>query len=101
MPEYRQQATELFARLAPVYLERIKLQLPPANATYRVTQIDAERFSFNSSVGASYEYSGDGMTLRQNGVIWYGQGKLLGQDYPLQVAYFPESVNSLLAADAK
>ncbi|MNZ95467.1 hypothetical protein D3C78_1146150 [compost metagenome] len=101
VPEYRQQVRELFVRLAPVYLERIKLQLPPANVTYKVTQIDAERFAFNSSTGASYEYSGDGMTLRQNGVIWYGQGKLLGQEYPLQVSYFPESVNSLLASEAK
>ncbi|MNO53957.1 hypothetical protein D3C76_444150 [compost metagenome] len=99
--EYRKQVRELFVRLAPVYLQRIKLQLPPANVTYKVTQIDAERFSFNSSTGASYEYSNDGMTLRQNGVIWYGQGKLLGQEYPLQVSYFPESVNSLLAPEAK
>lgn len=99
--EYRQQAVVLFVRLAPTYLERVKQQLPSANVTYKVMQLDTERFSFNSSTGAYYEYSGEGLVLRQNGIVWYGQGRLLGREYPLRVAYFPESVNSLLAPEAK
>lgn len=99
--DYRQQAKDMFVRLAPVYLERVKQQLPLANVTYKVSQIDAERFSFNTSTGASYEYAGDGLVLHQNGIVWYGRGKLLGREYPLQVAYFPESVGALLAPEAK
>jgi hypothetical protein len=42
-----------------------------------------------------------GLTLRQNGVTWYGEGKLLGQPYSVPVAYFPTSVNALLASPGK
>lgn len=99
--EYREQAEQLFSQLAPTYLERIKAQLPPAGSTYKLLQLDADRFAFSSSAGSLFEYGSEGMTLRQNSVIWYGQGKLLGQEYPLQVAYFDASVGSLLAPVAK
>ncbi|MNN23128.1 hypothetical protein D3C81_1365130 [compost metagenome] len=101
VPEYRKQAAELFAHLAPVYLERIKAQLPPASTNYTLVQLDAQRFAFSSSTGNLFEYTGEGLTLRQNGIIWYGQGKLLGQEYPLQVAYFPDSVIDLLDPEKK
>lgn len=91
--EYRKQAAELFARLAPQYLQRIKDQLPPHGVIYRLKRLDAERFAFASSLGAYFEYGTDsGLVLKQNGLIWYGDGKLLGQEYPLQVDYFPAAV---------
>ncbi|MDA8483402.1 hypothetical protein NNO07_10005 [Pseudomonas resinovorans] len=91
--EYRKQAVELFARLAPQYLQRIKDQLPPRGAIYRLKRLDAERFAFGSSLGAYFEYGIDsGLVFKQNGLTWYGDGKLLGQEYPLQVDYFPEAV---------
>lgn len=96
--EYRKQAGELFARLAPQYLQRIKDQLPPDGAIYQLKRLDMERFAFGSSLGAYFEYGIDsGLVLKQNGMTWYGDGKLLGQEYPLQVAYFPEAVKPLLA----
>ncbi|MBO3273606.1 hypothetical protein [Pseudomonas schmalbachii] len=99
--EYHKQAVELFARLAPVYLERIKAQLPPAGTNYALVQLDGQRFAFTSSTGNLFEYTSEGLVLRQNGITWYGQGKLLGQEYPLKVAYFPSSVNKLLAPKKK
>lgn len=95
--EYREQARQMFVKLAPVYLERIKAQLPQANTQYRLLRFDADLFAFSSTTGSLFEFSGGGLTLLQNSVIWYGQGKLLGQEYPLQVAYFDPSVDSLLA----
>lgn len=95
--EYREQATQLFEKLASVYLECIEAQLPPAGSTYKLLQMDTDRFAFSSSVGSLFEYGRDGMTLRQNGVIWYGQGELMGQAYPLQVAYFEPAIDGLLA----
>ncbi|MNZ44407.1 hypothetical protein D3C78_620380 [compost metagenome] len=101
VPEYHKQTVELFARLAPVYLERIKAQLPPAGTNYALVQLDGQRFAFSSSTGSLFEYTSEGLVLRQNGITWYGQGKLMGQEYPLQIAYFPDSVNGLLAPQKK
>lgn len=95
--EYRDQARQLFVRLAPVYLERIKAQMPQAGARYRLLRLDADLFAFSSSEGSLFEFGGDGLTLRQSSVVWFGQGKLLGQEYPLRVAYFDPVVGALLA----
>lgn len=97
--EYLEQSAQLFAKLAPVYLKRIKQQLPAAGTRYSLLRADAEQFSFSSSAGTLFEFGSEGLILRQNGIVWYGQGKLLGQDYPLQVAYFDDSVNAVLAPD--
>lgn len=94
--QYRELSQQLFSRLAPVYLERVKTQMPSANAAFKLIALDADRFAFTSSTGNVFEFGIDGLVLRQNGVVWYGQGKLLGMDYPLQVAYFPEEVKKLL-----
>ncbi|WP_339515571.1 hypothetical protein [Pseudomonas sp. RL_15y_Pfl2_60] len=97
--QYYQLTTQLFAKLAPVYLKRIKQQLPAAGTRYNLLRADAEQFVFSASTGTVFEFGADGLILRQNGIVWYGQGKLLGRDYPLQVAYFDTSVNTLLAPD--
>lgn len=96
--QYRELAQQMFGRLAPFYLERIRTRLPPPGVTYRLLSLNGERFAFRGSNDASFEFGADGLVLRQNGVVWYGQGKLLGNDYPLEVAYYPESVTALLAA---
>ncbi|MCY1458413.1 hypothetical protein D9M71_757940 [compost metagenome] len=97
MQEYRQQAGELFARLAPVYLKRIREQLPPAGVEYQLVRLDGDSFVFTSTQGARFEYTVDGLRLRQDGIVWYGDGKLLGQDHLLTVKYFPDEVSELLA----
>ncbi|MBD9629263.1 hypothetical protein [Pseudomonas sp. PDM19] len=97
--EYRDKARDLFIRLAPIYLERIAQQMPPSNAGYQVQQMDARRFVFSNNVGARFDYSVEnGLLLSQNGVIWYGNGHLLGSVYRLRAAYFPAGVSKLLAA---
>ncbi|MNZ69762.1 hypothetical protein D3C78_880730 [compost metagenome] len=97
MQEYRQQASELFARLAPTYLKRIREQLPPAGVEYQLVRLDGDGFVFTTTQGARFEYTVDGLRLRQDGIVWYGDGKLLGQDHLLTVKYFPDEVSELLA----
>lgn len=100
--EYRERARDLFSRLAPTYLARVPAQMPPASAHYRMNGIDAGRLDFSSSVGTHFDYSVDqGLVLTQNGVLWYGKGQLLGQDYRLQAAYFQPEVAQLLSAAKK
>lgn len=86
IPQFRVQAAELFTRLAPTYLQRIKEQLPPANTHYRLMQMDDSRFVFSSSTGSVFEFGPNGLILSQGGIVWYGKGRLMGQEYPLQVA---------------
>ncbi|RON43872.1 hypothetical protein [Pseudomonas frederiksbergensis] len=97
IPQYRARAGQLFARLAPTYLQRIKDQLPPADTQYKLLQMDESRFVFSSSAGSVFEFGSSGLILNLGGIAWYGQGKLLGRDYPLQVAYFSPMVRGLLA----
>lgn len=100
--QYQEQANQLFVRLAPVFLERVKQQLPPPDVSYRVDRLEATALAFSSSNGARLNVSpGMGLTMRQNGVLWYGEGKLLGREYSVPVAYFPQSVSSLLAIPDK
>lgn len=96
IPQYRMRAEQLFSRLAPTYLQRIRDQLPPAGTQFKLLQMDESRFLFSSSVGSVFEFGSNGLILNQGGIAWYGEGKLLGQDYPLQVAYFPATVSKLL-----
>lgn len=99
--DYRSQARLLFAKLAPVYLTRIKAQMPQAGTHYRLLRMDPDQFAFSSTEASLFEFGGDGLTLRQNGMVWYGQGKLLGQEYRLRVAYFDPSVDALLAPEKR
>lgn len=99
--EYRERASELFGRLAPTYLARVPTKLPPANTSYQLIGLGNNRLDF-SSIGVHFDYSTDnGLVLTQNGVVWYGKGQLLGQDYRLQAAYFPPEVATLLGAAKK
>jgi len=95
--EYRSQAMQLFTRLAPVYLERIKAQMPNQNVRFDVVRLDAGTMVFNGSDGSRFEFDGHNLRLVQNDVLWFGEGKLLGQDYVLPVAYFDPAVAKLLA----
>ncbi|MHC8345002.1 hypothetical protein [Pseudomonas sp. RT6P73] len=97
IPQYRERAGQMFARLAPTYLQRIKDQLPPADTQYKLLQMDDSRFLFSSSVGSVFEFGSNGLILNLGGITWYGEGKLLGKDYPLQVGYFSSTVKALLA----
>lgn len=91
------EARSLFARLAPVYLERIGQQNPPSTARYAMLRLDTGGFAFSNDAGTRFDYSPEnGLVLLQNGQLWYGRGQLLGQDMRLQLAYFGANVETLL-----
>lgn len=62
--QYRRLSQQLFSRLAPVYLERLKAQMPPANSSFKLIVLDSDRFAFFSSTGNVYEFGVDGLVLR-------------------------------------
>ncbi|MFK8401086.1 hypothetical protein M2D07_021470 [Pseudomonas sp. BGr12] len=94
---YRNEAMQLFARLAPVYLQRIRMQMPGQTVRFDVVRLDGGALIFNGSDGSRFEFDGANLRLVQNDVLWFGEGKLMGQDYVLPVAYFDASVKALVA----
>ncbi|MBO3275491.1 hypothetical protein [Pseudomonas schmalbachii] len=94
--QYRQQAQEPFVCLAPIYLQRIREQLPVAGTKYELTRLDGDGVAFRSGSGTRFEFTADGLTLRQGGIFCYGEGQLLGQDHFLRGKYFPDAVSELI-----
>ncbi|MDN6860102.1 hypothetical protein QO207_26230 [Pseudomonas sp. CAN2814] len=94
--QYQARTRELFSELAPAYLKRVKEMMPPAGTRFDLKQMDSERFAFGTSNGGEYEYTSDGMILRQDNITWYGNGQLMGQAHTLKVAYYPETVTQVL-----
>ncbi|MCK3866109.1 hypothetical protein [Pseudomonas sp. B329] len=52
-------------------------------------------FTFVSSTRTLFEYDFAGLKLQRNGTTWFGEGKLLGKDYFLKVAYLPNAAKQL------
>ncbi|MBB4864100.1 hypothetical protein HNP46_002964 [Pseudomonas nitritireducens] len=94
--QYQARTRELFSELAPAYLKRVKEMMPPAGTRFDLKQMDSERFAFGTSNGGEYEYTSDGMTLRQDNITWYGNGQLMGQAHSLKIAHYPQEVTQNL-----
>ncbi|TLP70089.1 hypothetical protein FEA48_27695 [Pseudomonas nitroreducens] len=93
--EYRNQAMQLFTRLAPVYLQRVKAQMPNG-VRFDVVRLGGGALVFRGSDGSFFDFDGTNLRLMQSDVLWFGEGRLMGQEYPLSVAYFDASVQPLL-----
>lgn len=99
--QYSQRTQQLFASLAPTYLKRVKELYAAESVEYALTELSAQRFSFDSNDGSAFEYSKSGMELKFNNIVWYGKGQLLGKMYFLRVNYFDSSVLSVLDSKVK
>jgi hypothetical protein len=99
--EIREQVQQLFSRLAPTYLARIRAQFPEPGTAIQRVQVGKETLLFSSSDGADFVLERGQLRLRQNGVMIYGDGRLHGLNRALQVAYFDaQSAELLKPADA-
>lgn len=93
--QFHQLSMAMFAHFAPNYLQRIKEHTPAQGTQYRVLKLDADQFMFISSNRTLFAYDFSGLKLQQNGVNWFGDGKLLGKSYFLKTAYLPDSTAQL------
>lgn len=93
--QYRQLSAKMFVRLAPNYLQRLKVHIPPSDTRYEVLKAEADQFIFSSSTRTVFTYNSSGLKLQQNGMTWLGEGKLLGKNYFLKTAYLPEEAQQL------
>lgn len=95
--EVREQAQQLFSRLAPAYLVRIRAQFPAPGTTIDLQHLDRGLLVFTSSDGAEYILRHGQLSLRQSGSMVYGDGRLHGLSRTLRVAYFDAQSGALLA----
>lgn len=95
--EIREQAQQLFGRLAPTYLARVRAQFPASGTTIEVLHLDKNSLEFTSSDGAELTLRNGQLSLRQHGALAYGEGRLHGLNRPLQVAYFDGQAAAQLA----
>lgn len=95
--QYRQLSIEMFIHLAPDYLQRVKEHTPAPNIEFQVLNLDNSNFTFIGSNRTLFSYDYSGLRLQQNGITWLGEGKLLGKDYFLKVAYLPEKTKQLIS----
>jgi hypothetical protein len=93
----REQVQQLFSRLAPTYLARIRAQFPAPGTEFQRLKVDKETLIFSSSDGADFALERGQLRLLQNGVMIYGDGRLQGLNRALQVAYFDAQAAALLA----
>lgn len=93
--QYRQLSIEMFIQLAPDYLQRVKEHTPASSTEFKILNLDNQNFTFIGSNQTLFSYDYSGLRLQQNGIIWLGDGKLLGKDYFLKVAYLPEKAKQL------
>ncbi|WP_219268464.1 hypothetical protein [Pseudomonas sp. Xaverov 259] len=101
LAHYNQRAQSLFTALAPAYLQRVKeLYASGINTTFKLLEYSDSEFKFSTSSGHLFAYGYDGLNFSLNRIPWYGEGKLLGKTYLLDVAYFDPQLTSLIEAQA-
>jgi hypothetical protein len=89
LDQYNSRAKSLFATIAPAYLQQVKdFYGSDQNTEYTLLEYSDSDFKFRSNSGLLFEYGYDGLNLSVNRIPWYGEGKLLGKTYLLDVAYF-------------
>ncbi|OLF54801.1 hypothetical protein BTN82_07275 [Pseudomonas chlororaphis] len=88
---YRDITKELFSKLSRKYLARLEQYRPLPTTQFKLIQLNDDHFTFSTSTGGVFDYSRDGLVLRQRGVVMYGEGVLIGNAYPVDVAYFPDT----------
>ncbi|UUT23000.1 hypothetical protein [Pseudomonas sp. T8] len=89
--KYREISKDLFVKLSRTYLTRLEQYRPIPSTKFELAKMNDEHFTFSSSTGGMFDYSRNGLVLRQRGVIFYGEGLLLGEVYPVEVAYLPDA----------
>lgn len=101
LAEYNQRAQHLFTALAPAYLQRVKeLYASGIDIEYKLLEYSDSEFKFSTSSGHFFSYGYDGLNLSFYRIPWYGEGKLLGKTYLVDVAYFDLGLSSLIEAEA-
>lgn len=87
--QYDEQAKQLFKKIAPVYLRRVKTFAEmEQEQSHTLEELSNTTFKFKSGSGYRFELGYDGLYLSLNKSLWFGGNIMTGQKYQLKVNYF-------------
>ncbi|CAI0750496.1 hypothetical protein [Serratia fonticola] len=85
---YKNQIFDMFTELAPFYLDRVKQLYGGKKGDITVLSLSNSDYRVMDDKGYVMSFSQGSFELDVKGITWFGNGKLLGKDYYLDVPYF-------------
>ncbi|MFV8849451.1 hypothetical protein [Serratia fonticola] len=85
---YKNQIFDMFAELAPFYLDRVKQLYGGKKGDITVLSLSNSDYRVMDNKGYVMSFSQGSFELDVKGITWFGNGKLLGKDYYLDVPCF-------------
>lgn len=87
--QYDERAKQLFKKIAPVYLQRVKTFAEGEQGQrYILEELTDNSFKFSSDSGYKFELGYGGIYLEFNRMLWFGGRVMVGQVHQLKVNYF-------------
>jgi hypothetical protein len=87
---YKNQIFDMFAELAPFYLDRVKQLYGSKTGDITLLSLSNSDYRVMDNKGYVMSFSQGAVDLEIKGVTWFGNGKLLGKEYYLDVPYFSQ-----------
>ncbi|CAI1542675.1 hypothetical protein [Serratia fonticola] len=91
---YKNQIFDMFTELAPFYLDRVKQLYGGKKGDITVLSLSNSDYRVMDDKGYVMSFSQGAFELEVKGITWFGNGKLLGKDYYLDVPYFSRAATN-------
>jgi hypothetical protein len=91
---YKNQIFDMFTELAPFYLDRVKQLYGGKKGDITVLSLSNSDYRVMDDKGYVMSFSQGSFELDVKGITWFGNGKLLGKDYYLDVPYFSRAATN-------
>lgn len=87
---YKNQIFDMFSELAPFYLDRVKQLYAVKKGDINLISLSNGDYRVMDDRGYVMSFSQGAVDLEIKGVTWFGNGKLLGKEYYLDMPYFSQ-----------
>lgn len=91
---YKNQIFDMFSELAPFYLDRVKQLYAGKKGDVTLLSLSKDDYRVMDDKGYVMSFSQGVVDLEVKGVTWFGNGKMLGKEYYLDVPYFSQAAAS-------
>jgi hypothetical protein len=88
---YKNQIFDMFSEWAPFYLDRVKKLYSGKKGDINLISLSNGDYRVMDDRGYVMSFSTGAFELDVKGVTWFGNGKMLGKEYYLDVPYFSQS----------
>lgn len=84
--DYQQDVAKTVYDYAPEYLNLVKQLYTNDRATYKIETLTSTTMEVTDNYGRELKLSQNSIIMKSRGVIWLGEGKILGKEYFIPVA---------------